>query len=194
VRAMQTDDSGETEAFAAPGSDDLTLSFERYENGEATTSVTLEGVLGKDGLRAALEADNIEGFTQPDPLRDPFEGGDIVRGAARVGGDEGFPRVAVDGAGRSEAAEFLMFDSDGDEKDYDGASGGWIDAVQTPGHAQAPGAHLHTASWMDHIDGKVLPAKTSESEKLSDDVDASTSPAEDNGIGNAGHQDFDKIE
>lgn len=195
VRTMQTDDSEETEAFAAPGSDDLTLSFARYEDGQATHSVTLEGVLGKDGLRAALEADDIEGQRQPDEPRDPFEGGDIVRGAARVGGPEGFRGNAVDGAGRSEAAEFLMFDSGEDESAFDGARGGWIDAIETgAGAGHAYGFDPRGGDWTSQIDNAGRPKPEDKSRVLSDEADPSVSPAEDEGGAGTGAQEINKMD
>jgi len=195
VRAMQTDDNGETEAFAAPGSDDLTLSFERHENGDATHSVTLEGVLGKDGLRAALEADNIEGFRQPDEPRDAFDGGGIVRGAARVGGPEDFRGNAVDGPGRSEAAEFLMFDSGEDESAFDGARGGWIDAIETgAGVGHAYGVDPRGGDWTSQIDNAGRPKPEDKSRVLSDDADPSVSPADDEGGAGSGAQEIGKMD
>ncbi len=195
VRAMQTDDSGESEAFAAPGSDDLTLSFARYEDGEATHSVTLEGVLGKDGLRAALEAEDIEGFRQPDEPREAFDGGDIVRGVARVGGPDDLPGVAVDGAGRGEAAEFLMFDSGEDESAFDGARGGWIDAVETgvgAGHAYS--FDPRSGDWTSQIDNAGRPKPEDKSRVLSDEADPSVSPAEDDGGAGSGAQEIGKMD
>jgi len=195
VRAMQTDDNGETEAFAAPGSDDLTLSFERHENGDATHSVTLEGVLGKDGLRAALEADNIEGFRQPDEPRDAFDGGGIVRGAARVGGPEDFRGNAVDGPGRSEAAEFLMFDSGEDESAFDGARGGWIDAIETgAGVGHAYGVDPRGGDWTSQIDNAGRPKPEDKSRVLSDEADPSVSPADDEGGAGSGAQEIGKMD
>jgi len=195
VRAMQTDDSGESGAFAAPGSDDLTLSFARYEDGEATHSVTLEGVLGKDGLRAALEAEDIEGFRQPDEPREAFEGGDIVRGAARVDGPEGFPGIAVDGAGRGEAAEFLIFDSGEDESAFDGARGGWIDAIETgAGGGHAYGFDPRGGDWTSQIDNAGRPKPEDKSRVLSDDADPSVSPAEDEGGAGSGAQEIGKMD
>jgi len=195
VRAMQTDDSGESGAFAAPGSNDLTLSFARYEDGEATHSVTLEGVLGKDGLRAALEAEDIEGFRQPDEPREAFEGEDIVRGAARVDGPEGFPGIAVDGAGRGEAAEFLMFDSGEDESAFDGARGGWIDAIETgAGGGHAYGFDPRGGDWTSQIDNAGRPKPEDKSRVLSDDADPSVSPAEDEGGAGSGAQEIGKMD
>jgi hypothetical protein len=194
VRAMQTDDNEDTEAFAAPGSDDLTLSFERYENGEAAHSVTLEGVLGKDGLRAALEAEDIDGFSQPEAPGDASGGGQIVRGSTRNGDHEVFFGGSADNSGRSEAAEFLMFDSGEDESAFDGARGGWIDIVRGGGSNRVHANGERGGDWTSQIDNAGRPKPEDNSRVLSDEADPSVSPAEDDGGAISGGHEMNKMD